>query len=374
MTLVASPLLSTPLSKPRIAVIGAGHLGTIHARLWLQDTDAVLTTIYDTHPERAQNLVSILQSQFPKTTVHAAQSLEEALENCDAATIATPTSSHFAVAQAALKARKHCFIEKPVAGSLAETEALVELAAQSSALIHVGQVERFNPAFTQITPHNIPPIRYIEAHRLAPFKPRALDVSVILDLMIHDIDLALWLTASPVKEIYANGASMLTRHADMAVARLHFENGAVAQFHVSRLSAETRRTMALYTNAHHVMIDFAAPSLDIFHFSEKGIQPVSFFEKHENPHDTTNFQSATTLQPAMVLQPATVLGEMTAIQTSSAWHEKPPLQATNAIRQEQQAFIAEIHSPSVIVQRATHLSEALESMRIAEAIAAQIRL
>lgn len=355
MSLIASPdAPAFAVSAPRIAVIGAGHLGSIHARLWLQHENATLTSVYDIHPERAQNLVAKLKEQFPQTTVFAAQSLEEALANCDAVTIATPTSSHFTVAEAALKAHKHCFIEKPIAANLAETDALLSIATKTSAIVHIGHVERFNPAFAPISPHNLHNLRYIESHRLAPFKPRALDVSVILDLMIHDIDIALWLVASPVSHISANGASMLARHTDMAVARLHFENGCAAQFHVSRLSPQTRRTMALYTAKQHITVDFAAPSLEIVHFSEHGIKPRPF---------ATNSPE---------LLPATMLGDIAAAHIGTAWQETPPLQPTNAISQEQQAFLAEIRAPSARVQRATHIHETRESMRIAEAITAQI--
>ncbi|MCS6808361.1 MAG: Gfo/Idh/MocA family oxidoreductase [Candidatus Kapabacteria bacterium] len=336
----------------RIAVIGAGHLGTIHSRLWLIQPNVTLSAIYDTHPDRTERLVAQLHAEFPHATVRPASSLHDALTDCDAVTITTPTSSHANVAMAVLNAGKHCFIEKPLTSTLEEAESLAPLAEKFGCVVHVGHIERFNPALLPLYPQSLHPY-FIETHRLAPMKPRALDVSVVLDLMIHDIDLALWFAQSPVRDIQANGRTVLTRHTDIATARLVFDNGCVAHCTVSRLAPTTQRTMALFSDDIHVYVDFATPRVDIFHFAPRGIAPSP-------------------LCAGSSLQLSQLLGHTAYVRSKDVWHETPTLPSVNALCQEQQAFIEELRFGKCN-PRATRLREAQASLAIAAEIMRKIQ-
>jgi predicted dehydrogenase len=347
------------MTTPRIAVIGTGHLGAIHARLWLQQNNAQLVALYDANVESAQTLAYKLAQEFPDAEpFRVAASLAEALAEADAVTIATPTSTHFAIAQECLQRGKHCFIEKPITTSVEEGEQLAQTAEKHGLVIHVGHVERFNPALAAIDTERLEPL-FIEAHRLAQFKPRAIDVSVILDLMIHDIDIALWLVKSPVAEVHANGVAVLTDTPDIANARLRFENGCVANLTASRISAKPMRKMRIFQRDAYVSLDFATNSVEMFHITDDEQVPKTGME--------TSTEKRSDIVPAMML------GNIDAGEHKrSIWYEQPTIAKGNAISEEQRIFAEAVSTGAIHSFRATSAREALEALRIAEVIAAQM--
>ncbi|QEG41552.1 Gfo/Idh/MocA family oxidoreductase [Roseimaritima ulvae] len=237
----------------RIAVIGAGHLGKIHARLLGQVEDAVLAGIADPTPAARQ----AVEETFDVPVVADYQDL---IADIDAAVIASPTGYHAEIASTLLKAGKHVFVEKPLATSPEDAYALVQLAQQHRRTLQVGHVERFNPAWS--AGHDVlrnP--KYIEAVRASRFPGRCLDVGVVMDLMIHDIDLVLSLTAAPLADVQASGMALVSNHEDLAEARLTFECGLVANLKASRVSPTPARQMQAYTENGFVEIDFGAPTV-----------------------------------------------------------------------------------------------------------------
>ena len=226
------------MKKLSIAVIGTGHLGSIHAKLLSQNTDVRLCGIFDADMERTKAIAD-------EYSVKAYENTDDVFSDADAVIIAAPTTVHYPLAMDAIRAKKHCFIEKPITTTFAEAEEIILAAQDYDVVVQVGHVERFNPALTALHQYNISPM-FIEAHRLAQFKPRATDVSVVHDLMIHDIDIALWLVKSPVTSVDASGVAVLTETPDIANARLKFLNGCVANITASRISAQPMRKMRLF--------------------------------------------------------------------------------------------------------------------------------
>jgi len=239
------------LSPPvRVGVIGAGALGYHHVRLLREVEGATMVGFHDTRAERAQQVASELG-------VAAFDSVDALIEACEALTIAVPTPAHFAVAKPALERGRHLLIEKPIAASLAEADELLAIAARTGALIQTGHVERFNRAVRAALPFVDAP-RFIDSDRLAPFNPRGSDVAVVLDLMIHDIDLVLTLVGSQVSDVAAVGVPVLTPFVDIANARVAFSSGAVANITSSRVSRERMRKVRIFQQSGYISLDLAA--------------------------------------------------------------------------------------------------------------------
>ena len=238
------------MSAPvRVGVVGAGALGYHHVRL-LRDVDgATMVGFHDARAERAQQVASELG-------VPAFDSVEALLDVCDALTIAVPTPAHFAVAKPALERGRHLLIEKPLAASLAEADELLAIAKRTGALVQTGHVERFNRAVRAALPFVDVP-RFIDSDRLAPFNPRGSDVAVVLDLMIHDIDLVLTLVGSQVADVSAVGVPVLTPFVDIANARVQFASGAVANITSSRVSRERMRKVRIFQQSGYISLDLA---------------------------------------------------------------------------------------------------------------------
>lgn len=253
-------MTDTTQAPLRAGVIGVGHLGKIHARLWGQTSGAALAGVYDTDPARAEEI-----ARENGTTAY--RSLPELLGAVQAVSIVTPTSTHAGIATQAIEAGVHCFIEKPITAHYAEATALDTLAHSKGITVQVGHVERFNAALLAVAGMAGEP-QFIESHRLSQFSPRALDVSVIHDLMIHDIDLTLWLVKSPVTEIRASGVGVLSDSIDIANARLEFANGCVANLTASRISQRSMRKMRMFGRDSYISLDFAAPSAEVFRISD----------------------------------------------------------------------------------------------------------
>jgi predicted dehydrogenase len=239
----------------RIGVLGAGHLGRIHLRC-LQSLSEKWTLVGHFDPETEANQTTALMAEeegwaHPSTPFTSAKALIQA---SDAVAIVTPTEHHVALAEQVLLAGRHCFIEKPVATSFEDANRLIVLRDQAGSIVQVGHVERFNPAF-QATRLQLDQPRFIEAHRLAPFNPRGLDVSVVFDLMIHDIDLALHALEGDVVKVSANGVAVAGDSVDIANARIEFSSGAVANLTASRVSLSPMRKVRLFQPNAYLSVD-----------------------------------------------------------------------------------------------------------------------
>ena len=248
-----------------IGLLGAGHLGKIHLKCILATTCWELAGFYDPDDQNAATVIA-------QHGLHRFHTVEELLSAVDAVDIVTPTITHFALASQALHAGKHIFIEKPVTHTVEEGRLLLQLAEQQGVKVQVGHVERFNPAFTGLQGMALAPM-FIESHRLSAFSPRGTDVSVILDLMIHDLDLVLHLVNSQVLEVSASGVAVLSHTPDIANARIEFENGCVANLTASRISMKQMRKMRLFQPDHYISLDFL----------EKNAQIVRLFAQ-DAPH------------------------------------------------------------------------------------------
>ena len=232
----------------RIGVIGVGHLGNFHVKRLKEISGISISGIYDNNPIRADEI----SNQYD---VKSFSSLQALLEISDAVSIVAPTPYHFEIANLALDKGCHLFIEKPITDNIEHAGLLLNKAEKLNKIIQVGHIERFNPAFTVLKNLDIQP-RFIEAHRLAKFNPRGNDVPVILDLMIHDLDIILSLVKSEIKDIRANGVKVVSSTVDIANARLEFENGCVANLTASRISQKVMRKMRLFQEEDYITIDF----------------------------------------------------------------------------------------------------------------------
>jgi predicted dehydrogenase len=242
------------MARLRVGLIGAGHFGRFHALKLAAARRAELTGIYDPNTERAQAVAWEAGA--------AVRGLDELLALSDAVIIAAPAEFHFDLAAQALRAKKHVLVEKPIAATLDQASELAALAAASGLVLQVGHLERFSAAYGAVTGRMGKPL-YIEAVRIAPFKPRGTDVSVILDLMIHDLDLVLALIDTPFDHVDAVGASVASAHEDIANARIRFANGAVATITASRISLKTERKMRIFSQSGYLTVDFAAKKLTL---------------------------------------------------------------------------------------------------------------
>ena len=251
------------MSRLRVGVVGVGHIGSNHARLYAEQTAAEFTAIYDTDAGRAGDLAT-------QHGVKAAASLEEFIESVDAASIATPTSSHFEVARQLLERGKHALIEKPIAENPEHATELAQLAAERQLVLQVGHVERFNPVLSALEQRLTHP-RFIEAHRLSPYPNRSTDIGVVLDLMIHDLEIILHLVRSPVQTIDAVGVPVLSRGEDIANARIRFEDGCVANITSSRISPERMRKIRVFQEDAYLSLDYQNQSGEMYRKTATGI-------------------------------------------------------------------------------------------------------
>ena len=250
----------------RVAVIGTGSLGQHHARIYAEMAAAGAVTfagVFDARPEAARTFAE-------KFGVRAFGSIEEAAEASDALNIVTPTTTHSAIAKSLLTRGKHLLIEKPMTDDIAQARELAALARQNKCLLQVGHIERFNPAF-QFLERTMPVPRFIEAHRLSPHPGRGADVGVVLDLMIHDLDLALALAKSPVTHVEATGLAVLSPSEDFAEARITFANGCAAHLTASRVSDERRRTLRAFGSGatHSIALDLRTQEGSVYRLCDE---------------------------------------------------------------------------------------------------------
>lgn len=253
------------MSKIKTAVVGVGYLGKFHADKYADLPNSELVAVVDADESAAKAIAE-------KLGVDALTDYRSLLGKVDAVSIAAPTTLHYQIAKDFLQHGSHVLIEKPITVTLKEADELIELAKANNKLIQVGFLERFNAAILDLDTNNVQPL-FIESHRLAPFNPRATDVNVILDLMIHDIDIILNIIRSDVKSISASGTPVLTKSTDIANVRIEFENGAVANVTASRASMKTERKMRLFQPNSCVTIDFQNRVMNIYSKGEKEMFP-----------------------------------------------------------------------------------------------------
>lgn len=239
----------------RIGVVGVGHLGQYHVRKFLAIPDCTFVGIHDKNTARAAEISASLN-------VKAFDTYDELLDNIDAIDIAATTTYHYELAKAALLKGKHVFLEKPITSDLEQANEIVKLAEEKNLKIQVGHIERFNPVILQVEDEISDPM-FIESHRLSTFQPRGTDVPVVLDLMIHDIDLILSFIKSPLKEVRASGTGILTPSIDIANARLEFENGAIANVTSSRVSMKLERKIRFFQKNSYISMDFQAKHVTV---------------------------------------------------------------------------------------------------------------
>ncbi|MFH0989323.1 MAG: Gfo/Idh/MocA family oxidoreductase [bacterium] len=244
------------MDKIKVGVIGTGHLGNFHAKNYAQIEQAELVGVFDVDPERSAKVAR-------EYSVRSFSSLPDMLSAVQAVSIATVTKSHFDVANEVIERGVHALIEKPITETIEQAKELVDLAERRGVKLQVGHIERFNPAILALEQFNLNPL-FIESHRLAQFNPRGSDVAVVLDLMIHDIDLILSLVKSKVIRIAANGVAVVSESADIANARLEFENGCVANVTASRISQNKMRKMRLFQHNAYISIDFSQGLSEVF--------------------------------------------------------------------------------------------------------------
>ena len=243
--------------KPiRVAVVGVGHLGSIHARIYSELQSAQLVAVCDLLPDRAREVAH-------RYGCSAATDFRDLLGKAEAVSIAVPTQDHFRLAKPFLSQGVHVLVEKPMTRTVQEADALLKLASKTGAILQVGHVERFNAALRRVSDSLNDP-RFIEVHRLAPFQPRGTEVGVVLDLMIHDIDLLLGLVRNPIRRLEAVGVKVLTPFEDIANARITFQNGAVANLTASRISKEAIRKFRIFQSDTYISIDLLGQSVDIY--------------------------------------------------------------------------------------------------------------
>jgi predicted dehydrogenase len=245
----------------KIGVLGAGHLGKIHLKCIQSSEYLELVGFYDPDSENAQKVAETFNTQAFETP-------EDLMDAVDIVDIVTPTVSHFRLAQLATQKSKHIFIEKPLTHTVEEAEELLKITREKGIKVQVGHVERFNPAFLSLGNMPMAPM-FVEAHRLATFNPRGTDVSVILDLMIHDIDLILHLVKSEVKEIHASGVAVVSATPDIANARIEFKNGCVANLTASRMSLKQMRKVRFFQPDAYISLDFLDKNAQIIRLFDK---------------------------------------------------------------------------------------------------------
>ena len=310
----------------KAGVLGAGHLGKIHLKLLQQSTKYQLVGFYDANKIASE----AIEAEFGYNSY---PSMESLIAASDMVVVVTPTSAHFECAKKVINAGKHLFIEKPITQTVAEAEEIRDLAKEKKVRGQVGQVERFNPAFMAIKDKIHNPM-FIETHRLSEFNPRGTDVSVVLDLMIHDIDAILSVVKSPVKAVSASGVSVISETPDIANARIEFENGCVANLTASRISLKKMRKARFFQRDAYISVDFL----------EKQCEVVKMKNAPEEPDDF-----------AMVLTNAEGIKKQ-------IYFENPEVKNNNAILDELESFYEAIiadRTPEVSLRQGT------EALRVA---------
>ncbi len=321
----------------KIGVLGAGHLGKIHIRLILElKSEFQLVGFYDPNDQNAMQTVEMFG-------VKRFDSLAELLNEVDCTDIVTPTLSHYESAVAAIRKSKHVFIEKPITQTVEEAVSLMKLTREAGVKVQVGHVERFNPAFQKAIPHFNKPM-FIETHRLAQFNPRGTDVPVVLDLMIHDLDIILSIIKSGIKRISASGVAVVSDSHDITNARIEFDNGCVANLTASRISLKNMRKSRFFQKDAYISVDFLNKKLEILQMED--------IEGEPDPFD-------------VVLD----LGEGKG--SKKIMLDQPEISETNAIKEELIAFHAAIVNNTVPV---VSIEDGFRALEVAHQILEKLKV
>lgn len=251
----------------KVGVFGTGHLGKFHLNNWKLIQDAEIVGFYEPNDQTASEVAE-------KYQIMRYLDAGKLMDRCDAVDIIAPTPMHFGLCEQAVRKGKHVFVEKPLANDMDEARTLIKLVKESNVKLQVGHVERFNPAFLALQGVPLNPM-FIEVHRLAEFNPRGTEVSVILDLMIHDLDIILHIVKSEVKNIYSSGVAVMTETPDIANVRIEFNNGCVANLTSSRISMKKMRKMRIFQKDAYIGIDFLNKNAEIISLN-KGENPDAF--------------------------------------------------------------------------------------------------
>ena len=313
----------------KAGVLGAGHLGKIHLRLLQESKKYELVGFFDPFTENAKKVAK----EFGYKLFDSIEELIAAVEVVD---IVTPTLSHFECAKKAIEKGRHIFIEKPITKTVLEAEAIKTLASQFHVQGQVGHVERFNPAFTAVKDKIDTPM-FIETHRLAEFNPRGTDVPVVLDLMIHDIDIILSVVNSKVKNVHASGISVISETPDIANARIEFENGCVANLTASRISMKNMRKTRFFQKDAYISVDFLEKKSEIVRMKDVPNNPDEF---------------------AMILQNAEGIKKQ-------IYFDNPEIKNNNAILDELESFADAINNGTKPI---VSLRQGAEALRVAQMI------
>lgn len=321
----------------KIGVFGAGHLGKIHIRLILELKDEFeLVGFYDPSDAAAKEVIATYGIQ-------RFENIQDLLDAVDCVDIVTPTLSHFDLASQALRRSKHVFIEKPVTETVEEARILMGLAREADVKVQVGHVERFNPAFQAALPYFNKPM-FIETHRLAQFNPRGTDVPVVLDLMIHDLDIILSIVRSGIKRISASGVAVVSDTPDITNARIEFDNGCVANLTASRISMKNMRKSRFFQKDAYISVDFLTKELEVVRLEDIQGEPTPFDIVFD-------------------------LGEGKPIK--KVYFDKPEIGETNAIKEELRTFHEAIVSDSVPV---VPLEDGYTALDVAQKILDKLKL
>jgi predicted dehydrogenase len=254
----------------KIGVFGVGHLGKFHLNNWKEIPGVELVGFYDPNDKTAADVAE-------KYQLKRFEDADELITICDVADVVAPTNFHFELCEKAIKKGKHVFVEKPLANTMEEARQLVQLVKESNVKLQVGHVERFNPAFLALKNFTLNPM-FIEVHRLAQFNPRGTEVSVILDLMIHDIDIIMSIVKSDVKNISASGVGVMTETPDIANVRIEFHNGCVANLTSSRISMKQMRKMRMFQKDAYIGIDFLNKKTEVIKLKDANDENVFAFD------------------------------------------------------------------------------------------------
>jgi len=258
------------MSKVRVGVIGTGHLGKIHTKLFKEVVNCELIGIYDRDLECAKKVASEFK-------VKSFEDPDKLLNEIDAVDIVATTSAHYELVKLAFEKNKHVFVEKPITKQIREAEELIKIADAKKLILQVGHIERFNPALISLEKYKLDPL-FVQTDRLAQFNPRGTDVAVVLDLMIHDIDIILSLIKSDVKNVSASGVPVVSDTIDIANARIEFENGAIANVTASRISQKKMRKMRMFQRDAYISLDFITGVSEVFRLLPPDQKPKGLFK------------------------------------------------------------------------------------------------
>lgn len=305
----------------KVGIFGTGHLGKFHVANWLEIPDVEIVGFYDPNDQAAADTME-------RFGLKRFEEMEALMDVVDAVDVITPTQFHYPVCEMALRKSKHVFVEKPLASDLDEANRLIKLVQEAKVKFQVGHVERFNPAFLALKGRELAPM-FIEVHRLAQFNPRGTEVSVILDLMIHDIDIVLHLVNSDIKNISASGVAVMTDTPDIANVRIEFMNGCVANLTSSRISMKKMRKMRVFQKDAYIGIDFLDKKTEVIRL-----------KNDQETDDTFSFDIETPSGTKQIAVENPVISQVNAIKAELTAFKDAIIHNTPTVVSEQDGFMA----------------------------------